>query len=717
MKNFYSIKSGHGMHIKKTNNLTNSLRNRNVRYVTESEKKILQSQNVNVDSWEHFLVEDPFDPHCISNSSFFGENVIGSLQKIKHELANRYACGIYNSQFTNCLIGSNVYINSLLDCANTAIGSNTIIANIGEITTGDNPYFGQAYSCFEEESSINTIDIINENGGRAILPFEGMILSDAYLFGKYRNDLDLINSLKRITRSTCQSIKERLSEIGNFSIIKHCKSIQDTITGEYCIINGSESIYSCIIRSDKREQSKIGAGVQLRNCIVGFGSHIDSASQLRSVITGNNVKVEQCARISHTFIGDNSAISCCEISNNLLFGSHAQHHNNSFLIASSLGGQSNIAAGATIGSNHNSRVNDGEIWASRGFWPGLCTSFKHNSRFAAYTMLVKADYPSELDIPFPFSLVSNEKDLSALLIYPAYWFTNNMYALVRAGWKFKKRDSRKIIEQPIEHDPLAPDTIEQILNAMNLQEKIVEKEWSRRNNQPIDGLNNQGWELLNNNLKEIRSYDFEYSEAERGSRKVYVKNFTRSYTAYKEIVQYYIVKTILEFGFENTLSLLKNINPNDLNSTKEWVNFGGQPTLKKDICTIIDYIKSTPSINNWDNIHVLYRKAWNNYTKDKMIHVLYAITRIFNIKADQITETFLRDQVMNTIPICERLISLTKNSRTKDFDDRFKRMVYDSTSEMTSVLGNPEEDNVIVQFEKDIKILIARISETVNSIQ
>ena len=45
-------------------------------------------------------------------------------------------------------------------------------------------------------------------------------------------------------------------------------------------------------------------------------------------------------------------------------------------------GQSNIAAGATIGSNHNSRSADGEIIAGRGFWPGLCVSLKHNSKFS-----------------------------------------------------------------------------------------------------------------------------------------------------------------------------------------------------------------------------------------------------------------------------------------------------------------------------------------------
>ena len=46
---------------------------------------------------------------------------------------------------------------------------------------------------------------------------------------------------------------------------------------------------------------------------------------------------------------------------------------------------------------------DLEIVADRGFWPGLSVSLKHNSRFAAFCLLSKGAYPSELDIPLPFS--------------------------------------------------------------------------------------------------------------------------------------------------------------------------------------------------------------------------------------------------------------------------------------------------------------------------
>jgi hypothetical protein len=140
-------------------------------------------------------------------------------------------------------------------------------------------------------------------------------------------------------------------------------------------------------------------------------------------------------------------------------------------------GQSNIAAGATIGSNHNSRSADGEMIAGRGFWPGLCVSLKHNSRFASFTILAKGDYPSELDIPIPFSLISQDLSKDVLQVMPAYWFMYNMYGLARNSWKYVDRDKREDKVQRIEYDYLAPDTINEIFESLRLLEKAVGKSW------------------------------------------------------------------------------------------------------------------------------------------------------------------------------------------------------------------------------------------------
>ena len=75
--------------------------------------------------------------------------------------------------------------------------------------------------------------------------------------------------------------------------------------------------------------------------------------------------------------------------------------------------------------------------AGRGFWPGLSTTLKHNCRFASYTLLTKGNYPSELNIPLPFSLLIDNEQQNRLEVMPAYWWLYNMYALERNSWKYR----------------------------------------------------------------------------------------------------------------------------------------------------------------------------------------------------------------------------------------------------------------------------------------
>src|SRR5690606_36613253 len=123
--------------------------------------------------------------------------------------------------------------------------------------------------------------------------------------------------------------------------------------------------------------------------------------------------------------------------------------------------------------NHNSRGADGEIIAGRGFWPGLCVSLKHNSKFANFTILAKGDYDYELNIPIPFSLVSIQENTNSLMIMPGYWFMYNMYALQRNTFKYQDRDHRYEKIQNIEFDYLAPDTVNEMFSSLWLFEELV----------------------------------------------------------------------------------------------------------------------------------------------------------------------------------------------------------------------------------------------------
>lgn len=194
-----------------------------------------------------------------------------------------------------------------------------------------------------------------------------MITADAYLWAKYVDDTKLQQRLKEITQNSFDAQRGYYGTIGESSVIKNSWTLKDVKVGPYCYIKGASKLKNVTINSSEEEPTQIGEGVILVNGITGYGCRIFYSAVATRFVLGDNCTLKYGARLIHSVMGDNSTISCCEVLNNLIFPSHEQHHNNSFLISACIMGQSNMAAGATIGSNHNSRAADGEIVASRGF--------------------------------------------------------------------------------------------------------------------------------------------------------------------------------------------------------------------------------------------------------------------------------------------------------------------------------------------------------------
>ncbi len=682
---------------------------RRIRPLSNSEQDNLVRQGNIAESWDMIVVLDGFKADFILGNRFFGFVIIGATGK-KNTCKDGFSLtsGIYNSTIGNCVIKDHVTINSLLFCNFYKIENSVAIHNIGELFTTESARFGNG----TQINSHHQIDLINENGGRAVLPFEGMTSSDAYLWAKYRDDHELQDRLIEITKISNALLVNTIGSIENNAIIKNCAKIRNCNIGESALIHECTLIDNVTIRSTKSEQTAIGADVQLKNSIIGFNNHIDSGTQLSSVITGSSVSIHQTARITHSFIGDNSSIGCCEITNSLIFPSHAQHHNNSFLIATMIGGQSNIAAGATIGSNHNSRTNDGEIWAARGFWPGLCTSFKHNSRFASYCLSAKADYPSELDIPFPFSLIVNDSETNALVIIPAFYFIHNMYSFIRNRVKFVNRDKRIIREQNTEHNPLAPDTIEEIFNAIAILEQTAGKQWYSINNQDYHkakaDYQAKGKELFNTDSD---LPDFEIRrQFEKSNRLSLIKEPSLAWRSYRSIVYWYAASTIVEHALKNGLSIPEKPLPV---RNLHWVNCGGQIVSKDDLHFVIMKIKSDHDIQNWESIHAIFNDINNRYRYDKYIHALGCMASLEGFDMSSFSLSHIKSALHNSISSCKEIPELTKKSRSKDFSDHFRSIVYSSKEEMNAVLGTFENDSIISQIENEISILISTIEKLI----
>ncbi|MEO5944147.1 MAG: DUF4954 family protein, partial [Ferruginibacter sp.] len=461
------------------------------RALTAAELETLVLNRNTSDNWNNILVSNNFDAGLVKNCKFFGLVRIGKLEGLYKEFHNlRMPVGLYNSTIISCDLGNNICIDNVNYLSHYIIEDEVMIANVNEVATTSHSKFGNGILKEGEDESLRTwVEVCNENGGRSILPFNGMLPGDAYMWSKYREDVALMEKFKIFTEKKFDKRRGYYGHIGERTVIKNCGILKDAWIGSDAYIKGANKIKNVTINSDAARKSQVGEGCELVNGIVGFGCRIFYGVKAVRFVMSSHSQLKYGARLINSFLGNNSTISCCEVLNTLIFPSHEQHHNNSFLCAALVMGQSNIAAGATIGSNHNSRSPDGEIIAGRGFWPGLCVSLKHNSKFASFTILAKGDYPAELNITIPFSLVSNDVANDKLLLMPGYWFMYNMYALERNAWKYVDRDKRMDKVQHIEYEYLAPDTVNELFDGLKILEALQTDE---NGNAHINGIENSG---------------------------------------------------------------------------------------------------------------------------------------------------------------------------------------------------------------------------------
>ncbi len=624
-------------------------------------------------NWDEILVTDVFDPRQIRNTEFFGLVRIGSVRAAvleHHDL--RLSVGITNSLVISCDIGDDVAIHNVRYLSHYIIGDRCILFNISEMNTTDHAKFGNGIIKEGESEQVRVwLDLMNETGSRQVLPFDGMITADAYLWARYRDDAALQTNLKLITQNGMDNRRGFYGTIGDQCVIKNSLILKDVKIGACCYIKGANKLKNITINSSEAEETQIGEGVELVNGIVGYGCRIFYGCKAVRFILGNNSNLKYGARLINSFLGDNSTISCCEVLNNLIFPAHEQHHNNSFLVAAVVMGQSNVAAGATIGSNHNSRANDNEIRAGRGFWPGLCTSLKHSSRFASFTLLSKSDYPAEMDIKLPFSLVNNNKSKDQLEIIPAFWWMHNMYALARNSWKFHTRDQRLRKTQHIEFDPLAPDTVEEIITALGMLNR--EAEDSGR-----------------------------IGRIEKSKRKVVILKGEEGKRAYGEMLHHYAMKNLLEYLMGHEGATFESMCAElDGERITEWVNLGGQLMPERDVDALRADIGSG-RLDSWEAIHGRYDELWQAYPMEKQKHA-FAILKYLN-SADHLTQDLWQPAIDKAIEIQQYISDQVYLSRKKDFDDPFRKMCYRNAAEMQAAIGTIDDNEFIRMTREETDI-------------
>ena len=687
------------------------------RKLTAYEIEVLVRNRNTSDDWNKILVSDAFAPELVQNCKFYGLVRIGKLEAFYLEFHNlRRPVGLYNSTIISSDLGNNIVIDNCNYLSHYIIGNEVMIVNVNELATTDYAHFGNGVlKEGEEEKNRIWLEVCNENAGRSIIPFNGMLPGDAYLWSRFRDDATLQKKFKELTDNEFDKRRGYYGKIGDRTVIKNSHIIKDVWIGSDAYIKGANKLKNLTINSSGAAKSQVGEGCELVNGIVGEGCRIFYGAKAVRFIMASQSQLKYGARLINSYLGNNATISCCEVLNSLIFPAHEQHHNNSFLCAALIMGQSNMAAGATIGSNHNSRSNDGEMVAGRGFWPGLCVSLKHNSKFASFTILAKGDYPSELNIPFPFSLVSNDVSKDQLTIMPGYWFMYNMYALARNAWKYVDRDKRTEKIQQIEYNFLAPDSVNEMIDTLELFKVIAGKAYAKKFNQRLSAEETKkiGEKLLESNDKLVNEMELLAEGIENSDRKVVLIKVLSCYQLFKEFIRHYTTTELIAFIESNKIKTIDNLLQQLPQGTKsyEWVNIGGQLVMKSELQKLLQQVR-TGKIKKWADVHGFYKKQGSLYPQQKLQHALYALQITGGVHLKKAKPAAVKQLLLQSIPVKELMVKGIYDSRAKDYQNEFRKMLYENSSEMNVVTGKLEDNSFIKEQREnlsDFKKTIQRI--------
>lgn len=690
----------------------------NYRQLTAYEIEVLVRNRNTSDNWNNILVSDAFNPELVKNCKFYGLVRIGKLESFCLEFSDlKVPVGLYNSTIISTDFGDNVCIDNVNYLSHYIIGNEVIIVNVNELATTNHAKFGNGIVKTGEDESIRIwLELCNENGGRKVLPFNGMLTADAFLWSKYRDDATLLNKFKQFTEKQFPAQRGYYGKVGHRTVIKNTAIIKDVWIGQDAYIKGANKLKNLTINSGDEGKTQIGEGCELVNGIIDYGCRIFYGVKAVRFVMASHSQLKYGARLINSYLGNNATISCCEVLNSLIYPAHEQHHNNSFLCAALVMGQSNIAAGATIGSNHNSRAADGEIIAGRGFWPGLCVSLKHNSKFASYTILAKGDYMYELNIQLPFSLVTVDYAKDQINIIPAYWFMYNMYALERNNQKYIDRDKRVERKINIEYNYLAPDTVNEILQALDIIETAVGKAFVKYNASKAGNFKQLGATLLQEKNAIINSLEVIVENFENSNRKVVLLKVLKAYTVYKNMLTKYLADSLIQADKEDKIkskATLEKLISTNLSAT-EWINVGGQLMTQHQLNNLKADIKKG-KLQSWAEVHHFYEQQANNYALDKLLHAIYAYCKANAIHQQAFNLNLIKSTLTQSITLQEQISKEIYITREKDYTNAFRKMVYDTTKEMNLVLGSLQDNafikqqpNIIQSYKKSVNTFIKK---------
>ena len=147
---------------------------------------------------------------------------------------------------------------------------------------------------------------------------------------------------------------------------------------------------------------------------------------------------------------------------------------------------------------------------------------------------------------------------------------------------------------------------------------------------------------------------------------------------------------------------------------EEFENVGSQLVPVSKLDQLLQDLKDK-KINSWDEMHSNYHQLSDSYILDKLKHSLASLQEVTETETSDWDADFwsnLFDEALETKKwICDEIY----NSRSKDYINPFRLMVYENEEEMNEVVGRLEDNSFINQqsaefagFQKKIQAFKAQ---------
>ena len=260
-----------------------------------------------------------------------------------------------------------------------------------------------------------------------------------------------------------------------------------------------------------------------------------------------------------------------------------------------------------------------------------------------------------------------------------------------------------------------------VLNALTLLKKFTGRAYYDRegNHKKIteEELIAIGGRLLEKKDPIIEELDIYATGFENSQRRVKINKALQAYHLYKELVKYHALQQLLEHIQQNKISSLDKLSDSlpARMALSNWVNVGGQLILRTEIDKLIKQVQSG-RVKSWDEIHAFYQAQAKQYATDKLVHALAALKEVYGINFKKASPALIKELLLESVSTREWMVKAIRESRAKDYENPFRKMVYETEAEMEKVVGKLSENAFIKQeqkaleaYKKDIGHLIKKL--------